>query len=803
MRILLIEDDQVLAELLRKSLTTQHYQVDQADNGRMGWEFAASISYDLILLDVILPKLDGITLCRQLRESHNQTPIILMTTQDDHSDKVMGLDAGADDYLIKPFNIEELLARVRALLRRGSLSSSPVLRWGDLSLDPCSCQVTYQDQPLILTAKEYEIVELFLRSPQRIFSQSLILDHLWSYDDPPSENAVRAHIKSLRQKLKKIGVMDLIETVYGLGYRLKHLQGSSSNSLMIESENSNSPLTENQSLQHSQDLLKQGLLKIWDKYKDQYQTRIEIITEAVIALSQNNLSQDLKEKAIREAHTLAGSLGTFGLPESSQISRQIEKIFKNEDLLKTTPPQYLLDRLKTLQEKLKKNTVISTETSSVVEIKYQYCVLMIDEDMELFTALKDSAKFWKIEVIMVDNITNLSQQICEYQPQVILLNLGHNHHTDQSDQSFINGLDLLAELTQQYPQLPIITFTGQEEFFARIKAVRMGVKYLLQKPITPERVIHTIHQVLQQSNPTHSKLLIVDDDPQILEFLEETLKPWGFEVDLLSDPKKFWEILEESHPDLLILDIEMPDYNGIELCQVVRSDPDWSDLPILFLSTHTDPQTIERVFTVGADDYIHKPIVCAELIARVSNRLQRTKILRKLADIDSLTGVSNRRKSTQDIMQLLNLAQRENVPLCFAILDLDFFKKINDQYGHEIGDNVLMRFGELLRQTFRKNDIIARWGGEEFVLGLYRMTREDGLERLRDFLDLIHEQIFRDNQGNLFKITFSAGVAEYPHDGIDLKSLYHAADTALYEAKSTGRARVLDANFVKTTSLHS
>ncbi len=222
MKILLVEDDQRIAESLAEALTDQRYIVDIAPDGQAGWAFVEVFTYDLILLDVMLPKLDGISLCRQLRSQAYFMPILLLTAKDTISDQVMGLDAGADDYVVKPYNLQELTARIRALLRRGSSALPPVLKWESLCLDPSTCDVTYAGELLQLTPKEYRLLELFLRGGSRVFSCSRILDLLWSFDEPPGEDAVKAHIKRLRQKLKLVGAPDdYIETVYGLGYRLK------------------------------------------------------------------------------------------------------------------------------------------------------------------------------------------------------------------------------------------------------------------------------------------------------------------------------------------------------------------------------------------------------------------------------------------------------------------------------------------------------------------------------------------------------------------------------------------------------
>lgn len=222
MKILLVEDDNRIADALAEALTDQYYTVDIALNGQAGWEFVELFPYDLIVLDVMLPKLDGISLCQQLRKKGYSMPILMLTAKDSSTDKVTGLDAGADDYVVKPFDLRELMARIRALLRRGNTILPPVLEWENLRLDPSNCEVTYKEKLLHLTPKEYRILELFLRNTHRVFSRSEIIEHLWSFDELPGEETVKVHIRSLRQKLKLVGAAaDVIETVYGLGYRLK------------------------------------------------------------------------------------------------------------------------------------------------------------------------------------------------------------------------------------------------------------------------------------------------------------------------------------------------------------------------------------------------------------------------------------------------------------------------------------------------------------------------------------------------------------------------------------------------------
>ncbi len=221
MKVLVVEDDPRVSQALQYLLSNYHYAVDIAIDGEAGWHMAEDFGYDLIVLDVLLPKLDGISLCKQLRAKGCQIPILLLTGQDGGHQKAMSLNAGADDYVVKPFNAEELIARVQALLRRGDLTTQPILSWGHLSVDPIAQRVTYGTHLLTVTPKEFAILELFLRNPQMVFNARAILARVWDSIDSPGEEAVRVHIKELRKKLKQVGApQDFIETVYRMGYHL-------------------------------------------------------------------------------------------------------------------------------------------------------------------------------------------------------------------------------------------------------------------------------------------------------------------------------------------------------------------------------------------------------------------------------------------------------------------------------------------------------------------------------------------------------------------------------------------------------
>lgn len=223
MKILIVEDDDRIAKPLAEFLKRQHHVVNITTDGLEAWEWSQSSLYELILLDLMLPKLDGITLCKRLRAASSNILILMLTARDTTDDKIIGLDAGADDYLVKPFELKELAARIRALARRSLEIRPQILIHGDLQLDPATQQVTYTGNIISLTPKEYMILEYFLKNPNQVVTRSVIIDKLWDFDKSSGEGSIKTHITNLRNKLRASGSSeDLIENIYGIGYRLGH-----------------------------------------------------------------------------------------------------------------------------------------------------------------------------------------------------------------------------------------------------------------------------------------------------------------------------------------------------------------------------------------------------------------------------------------------------------------------------------------------------------------------------------------------------------------------------------------------------
>jgi two-component system, OmpR family, response regulator len=222
MRLLIVEDSAKMASLLRRGLTEEGYAVDVVSNGIDGVWLATEQSFDAILLDVVLPDIDGFEVCRRLRRAGRWAPLLMLTARDDVADRVRGLDAGADDYLTKPFAFEELFARVRSLVRRGPHEQSPVLEVGDLVLDPAEHAVWRGDRPVNLTPKEFALLQYFMQHPGKALTRARLLEHVWDFAFDGDPNIVDVYVRYLREKIDRPFGRTSLETLRGVGYRLRN-----------------------------------------------------------------------------------------------------------------------------------------------------------------------------------------------------------------------------------------------------------------------------------------------------------------------------------------------------------------------------------------------------------------------------------------------------------------------------------------------------------------------------------------------------------------------------------------------------
>ncbi len=637
MKILLVEDDEIIAQTLLEILRDRNYIVDLAVEGELGWEMVQAYDYDLIVLDIVLPKLNGIMFCQKLRSVGNQTPVLLLTAQNSDDQKVIGLDAGADDYVVKPFEINELMARIRVLLRRRNSLASQILQWEKLRLNSSTHQVTYDGQIVNLTPKEYRLLELFLRSGElvikddtaihkaalegnRVLTREIILERLWDIEEAPNESTVTAHIKDLRRKLKQVGAdPNLIETVYGVGYRLKppceppKIKAKSAKSVLPDQETN----PKDREMQLMRQKTQEALAAAWHRYEASYKERLAILDRANAAWKSGMLKNPLLKEARKAAHKLAGGLGVFGFSQGSHLALEMEQLLTIE--LEVNRSKRFAELLTALKNTLKPS--FSSQLSPLN--RNRPVILAVDNQPELVEQLIAQMNTIGMKFERISQPGELKKVLQTKLDAAIL----------EFSLAECNAkiLDDFSQIINAKIPVPVILFSDRHQQSDRLKISRLGGHVLLQQTSLNKKAIATIVNALQQSQHKVAKILAVDDDPQILTAIDNLLDPLSIDLTILDNPLNFWQTITNLKPDLLILDVNMPHFTGIELCQLLRNDLRWRDLPILFFTVHNDLNTIHQILAAGANDCISKIMAPTELAPRIFNHLNRGQLLTSLA----------------------------------------------------------------------------------------------------------------------------------------------------------------------------
>jgi diguanylate cyclase (GGDEF)-like protein len=526
--------------------------------------------------------------------------------------------------------------------------------------------------------------------------------------------------------------------------------------------------------------MRTALDRIWERSRTSALEQIAAIEAASQLLSAGTLSIDRRRDAERNAHRLAGAIATFGFWQAATLAREAETLLEGSSSISEAGTTRLL----TIGEEIRVHLAGEAHNGKQ---RYDFPttharVVVIGDDADFRDRLSADSRSLGIDVIGAESVAAARARL-DGPVDVVLIDL--------TVPGF--GISFLDELHRDHPDVPVIVISHGDHFLDRVHASRLGGRGFLQKPVRASQVIDLLRNTVLASATERSTIVVVDDDLQTLSAVREALSPVDARVVTVVDPASVLSVLGETSPDLVILDVHMPEFDGIDLCRVLRNDPRWAAVPVLFLTAATDSATITRMFESGADDYVTKPLVGAELVTRVRNRLERTRMLRLAADTDTLTGVATRRRGIEVLERFFKLAQRQRQPISIAVIDLDRFKQVNDHFGHSVGDAVLRRAASILAGCFRGEDIVSRWGGEEFVVGMYSMPASAATRRLEQALAKFRAEGFDVGEQELV-VTFSAGVAEFPRHGAEWSAIYRAADAALGRAKSEGRNRVLAAD---------
>ena len=531
--------------------------------------------------------------------------------------------------------------------------------------------------------------------------------------------------------------------------------------------------------------------RVWSERLGSILDQIDVIEEAVADLLQGRLQPQLREPAQREAHKLAGSLGTFGFTLGSSIAREMEAIFARAEALQDRDALRLSELLVHLREEVGRPPSSGPRATSEVHpapvVEGPGGILLVGRDDEQANALSDGAAARGLRLTTVADPTAAREALGAVRSDLVLIDLDVVENAD--------ALAFVRELSLEKPAVPAMVLVSGTRFADRLDVARAGGHGFLRKPLPAARVLEAAGEVLDRLNAAAPKVLILDDDPTALSLLEAHLRVEGIHATTVSDSDRFWESIKALMPDLLILDIDMPRVNGLELCRVLRMDHRWRQLSVVFITADHGLEVVGKVFAAGADDLVRKSAAGPELVARVKNRLERVDVYRKTTEVDALTGVATRHRASETLEHFLHLADRYNEPLCLSLIDIDNLQDANTGHGHGLGDQILRRLGELLQDSFRGEDVVGRWKDDQFVLGMYGLHGDDGVQRVAELLERFRSEEFPTPSGEPFRASFSAGVAVSPQDGTDLGELCRAAEGALARAIESGRRRVLPAGW--------
>jgi diguanylate cyclase (GGDEF)-like protein len=489
-------------------------------------------------------------------------------------------------------------------------------------------------------------------------------------------------------------------------------------------------------------------------------------------------SLDALTQARSISHRLRGTAGSYGFPAVSEHAARLE-----DQLLRLSPPLGEVS-WRALSQLLVALRSAARPPDSTAPSQFASTVLVVDDDRDFLALVTRAAREKLIRVVAAENRAEALERAKMEKLDAALIDVKLGAHQ--------LGFSLARELrgVPGHETLPIGFVSADGAVKNRIEAIHAGASIFVSKPLALESFVGAVDRLLSTETRVRPRVLVVDDDRIFGAMIRDMLEPERIEVSSLTEPERIFDSLESFRPDLVLIDAVMPEISGFDVCRIVRGSPPWQNLPLLLTTARQDGRYRLAAFDSGADDYLVKPFVKPELLSRIRGRLERTRLLRERATIDSLTGLLLRREFSEQFEVRVAEARRCGQAVSICLLDLDRFKAVNDQHGHLAGDRVLAELGRQLRRAFRAEDLRARWGGEEFVIALAGAPAGEASAVVGRVLEEFHTRVFEGDRGETFTASFSGGIATFPNDGVTLEALLQVADRRLYEAKQAGRDRL-------------
>ena len=536
----------------------------------------------------------------------------------------------------------------------------------------------------------------------------------------------------------------------------------------------------------STDKRKDKFLKLRKHYAQELPNKVGEVAATWEKLLTDRENPALWEEIIRQAHNLAGSGTSFGYPEITRIARQLEQLVKSSQQgaeIKgfVSRAQCLIIELESASKhKPQEDTSISGSLPPQNSQNKKYSdstVYLLDETGGDGLSITKQLGFYGYQLKIFQDPKSLRHEIQIQLPCCFIVKISNNHL-----QSF-EQVKQIKEVSGN--AIPLIVIATESSTELRLLAVRAGANAFFDEPFRTIRLIDSLDQLTEKGEHKPYRILIVDDSEPTAEFYSLSLQNAGMETEVVTNPLDIMRYMVEFEPDLILMDLYMPKCSGGELAELIRQQEGYVGTPIVFLSAETNPEAQIEAMSYGADEFLTKPVRIRHLISVVKIRVQRFRQVKSLIVRDSLTGLYNHTHTKELLQREVNLSSRNGKPLQFAMIDIDHFKQVNDNYGHPVGDCVIKILARLLKQSLRSTDIIGRYGGEEFAV-IFPDTSEKEAEQIINKIRQNFSEIVVASEHGDVTCTFSAGIAGYPA----LKSsaeITQSADEALYYSKRSGR----------------
>jgi diguanylate cyclase (GGDEF)-like protein len=516
-------------------------------------------------------------------------------------------------------------------------------------------------------------------------------------------------------------------------------------------------------------------------------------------LRADSSDEEMASSLHRYLHSIKGTGASFGFLELSALSGEGEEyakaILENPDSL-TRESWQQLDECLINMERMLEHSILhggniygQTEQKPVLEMSStQYAedeknnerLIYICDD-EALTAEQLGAQLhcFGYRTALFNNTADLRHAVLRKQPDAVIMDImfpeGHSE-----------GTDALTDLRENHGiQFPAVFISARRDFDARLGAIRAGGEAYFTKPVPALELVASLDLLTRHSEPEPFRVLVIDDEPEIAQYHALILENAGMVTRTTDQLETVLDVVGEFRPDLVLMDMYMPKCSGRDMSKLIRQVPDYVGLPIVFLSSETDRKKQFSAMSIGAEGFLTKPIEPDYLVTSVALRAERMRALRSLMMRDSLTGLFNHTAITQFLDSAVVNARRQNHTVCFAMIDVDHFKSVNDTYGHPVGDQVLLALARVLQQRLRQTDLVGRYGGEEFAVILHNVTLEKAEQIMQQLCKDFSKVLFHSGDVD-FSCTFSCGVAAFPQLKT-MEILREAADKAMYQAKHSGR----------------